>query len=116
MSRAGASPPRSLEGPWAERTGTARSPRLPLEAAVLTALRPNGERAREALVLDTVLRPCLPPGVVAVYWADGHRTPPDGLVQAARRARAGPRVAWGDGRVHRAPGRPGDERGQGEEP
>ncbi|QWK23191.1 MAG: baseplate J/gp47 family protein [Thermus antranikianii] len=100
-----------------------RATRVALEAAVLTAIGPNGERAREALVLDTVLRPCLPPGVVEVYVDDGYGTASAELLQAAREAiegcvrrgctpgstapRAGP---WTCGSSWTAPGGPAQRR------
>jgi len=87
-----------------------RATRVALEAAVLTAIGPNGERAREALVLDTVLRPCLPPGVVEVYVDDGYGTASAELLQAAREAIEGMRAAGVYARVYRAQGRPVDVR------
>jgi len=87
-----------------------RATRVALEAAALTAIGPAGERAREVLVLDTVLRPCLPPGVVEVWVDDGYGTASSGLLQAVAEAVDAMRAAGVYARVYRAEAFPVDVR------
>ncbi|GAA6747456.1 baseplate J/gp47 family protein [Thermus brockianus] len=89
-----------------------RATRYALEAAALTAVGPNGERAREALVLDAVARPCLPPGVVEVWVDDGFGTATDGLLAAVGAAVDRMRAAGVYVRVHRVEPVPVDVRAQ----
>ncbi|WP_027894463.1 baseplate J/gp47 family protein [Calidithermus chliarophilus] len=64
-----------------------------LEAAALAAAGPNGERAKEVLVLDALKVPTMLPGDVEVFVDDGTGNAPESLVQAVRLAIAEVRAA-----------------------